>query len=369
MKKKLITIVCLILTCALIWLAPMLANGYPVEREGLIRHKGWEGTLRVWVCQSWSSGFNAWLSNTIAAFEKAHSGIRVRVQRVQPGAWNVPDVVLPDILLFAPGSLDNPQDILKPFGKTDVFIEEAMRSGKWMGEQYALPVALGGYVVIVNEALYPAEHALADPGVYKKTKRYALAASGVGLAALLEWDEGKAAARAFDLPEGFGTGTNDQMYAKFTQGNVAALVSTLDYARKFAAREAAGKGFVYRVETPNIMEESESVQFCDMVIHVGRTKTDGDAGRTEAADALTFALISKEAQTKLAEYGLIPALEAVSIPNNYPLINKLYQVYQTQLALPNTYAWNANRSAFINEALHAVKNGGFGIYDAIERLR
>jgi hypothetical protein len=347
----------------------MLANGYPVEREGLIRSKGWEGTLRVWVCQGWSGGFNGWLNSTIAAFEKAHKGVRVRVQQVQPGAWNVPNVVLPDIILFAPGSMDNPQDILKPFGKTNEFIEEAMRSGRWMGEQYALPVALGGYIVLANESLYPEGRALADPGTYKKAKRYALAASGAGLVPLLAWDEGTAAARAWTMPDGFGLGTTDQMYAKFTQGNVAALVTTLDYARKFAAREAAGKGFVYRAETPFIMEESETPQFCDMIIHVGRTKNSADSGRSAAADQLTFALYSQESQSKLASYGLVPSTPSVAIPQNYPLIGKIYQAYQTGLAVPNSFGWGENREAFVNEALYAVKNGGGAIYDTIERVR
>ena len=362
MRRKLITILCLVITGLLIWLIPALIEGYPIRRDGAIRQKDWQGTLRVWVCQDWSSGFSAWLMEQAAAFEKQHSGTHVRIQRVQPGAWETPGAVLPDVLLFAPGSLGNPQDYLRPFEGTSDFIEEAARSGRWMARQYALPVALGGYVALVNEALYPASGTLSDPGVLKKTQRYAIGApySG-GVAALLGWERGISAARSLPLPDGFGASTADAMYAKFTQGSIAALICPIDYARKFAALESVGRGFAYRVETPLL-------PFTDMIIHIGRFKNNAPRGADEKANQLTLYLLSHQAQSKLQNYGLIPARLDTVPTSSAPVICELHSQYINRLVIPNTFGWGEARERFLNEALHALRNGG-DASEAIERIR
>lgn len=368
MIKKITMLGCAALTAILLWQIPYIVSGYPVNRDGAIRDKNWEGVLRVWVCQDWSSSLSSWLSRQATQFEKAHKGVRVSVQKAAPGDWANTQAVPPDILLFSPGMIDDPQNWLVPFSTPDGFNSEALRSGKWMGEQYALPVALGGYVVLVNEGLYPPDGSLTDLPAAKQQRKppqkYALHISrGGALAALTGWDAGVLAARGQNKPPDFGTATADQAYAAFTQGNVAALVCTIDKARQFAAREAAGKGFPFRVETP-------LSGFCDQIALIGRIKKGAPQGRSAMADALVWQLTGKEAQDTLTNFGLLPVrLDAAEPQSTTAALSALYERYKTQLATPNAYGWSAVKSSFYDQSLYALMNDTQAIREAVEKVR
>ncbi|MDR1569222.1 MAG: extracellular solute-binding protein [Oscillospiraceae bacterium] len=364
MLKKLTALGCVALTVFLLWRMPSLISGYPVNRDGLIRRKSWEGVLRVWICQDWSSTLPAWLSRQITAFEKEHKGVHVRVQKVAPGAWENEASVPPDILLFSPGMLSAPQDILIPFAPSEEFLPETLRSGRWMGEQYALPVALGGYAVLFNEGLFPPGVALIDPQPIKKQQRYALnVARGGALAALIGWDEGVRAARTLRMPEEFGTSTSDQAYAAFVAGNVGALVCSIDHARKFAAREAAGKGFAYRIETP-------LSGFCDQIAMIGRIRRDTNDGRSDMANEFVWFVTGKAAQDTLANFGLLPVRTDAAEPSAVtPALAALYNRYKTQLITPNAYGWSAVKDTFFDQSLYALMSDVGAIHDTIEQIR
>ncbi|GHU71447.1 hypothetical protein AGMMS49992_05460 [Clostridia bacterium] len=364
MRKRIIALGCMLLTGLLIWKMPDVLSQYPVNRDGSMRERSWQGVLRVWVCQDWSSSAAGWVAKQSAAFEKANKGVHVSIRRVLPGAWDADGAVPPDVLVFSPGVLDDPRELLTPFADSDSFLSEAARSGRWMDEQYALPVALGGYAVLVNEAMWPAGTALGEPPPVKKQTRYVIEAGAGGpMAALLGWEEGVEAARGLSKPEGFGTVSVDSAYSTFVGGNVSVLVGTLDQTRRFNALVNAGRGFPFRVETP-------LSGFCDQVLLVGKVGNEPDKARDEMALAYIWALTGKAAQDTLLSVGLIPVRkDAVEASDATPTLKALQTRYRTELATPNAFGWGGVRKEFFDRALYAVMHDTAGVRDAIEQVR
>ncbi|MDR0397376.1 MAG: hypothetical protein LBH66_08755 [Oscillospiraceae bacterium] len=364
MRKRVIALICMLLTGLLIWKTPEALSRYPVSRDGTIRQRGWQGVLRVWVCQDWSSGAMGWITKQAAAFEKSHKGVRVSVRRVNKDAWLAEGAVPPDVIIFSPGMIDEPRGLLAEFGKPEGFIREAARSGEWAGGQYALPLALGGYVVLANNAMWPEGAPLSEPVPVKKQTRYAIHSPGGGaLAALSGWEAGLIAARSLSKPEGFGTVAPDAAYSVFAGGNVSALVCSLDQARRFGALVSAGRGFDYRVETP-------LSGFCDQLLLIGKVDIDDDRKRGAMAVEFIHAATGLDAQDTLLNAGLIPArADAAKAGGSTPALQALQQRYLTELAAPNAFGWSAMKPEFFERALYAVLNDASGFRDAIEQVR
>ncbi|GHU67670.1 hypothetical protein FACS1894184_07940 [Clostridia bacterium] len=364
MRKRVIAMACMVLTSLMIWKLPDVLGQYPVNREGTIRNRGWQGVLRVWVCQDWSSGAMGWVTKQAAAFEKSHKGVRISIRRVTQGAWLADGAVLPDALIFSAGMVNEPRELLAPFAKPEGFLHEAARAGEWAGEQYALPLALGGYAVLVNEAMWPEGAPLAEPAAVKKQVRYAIQSPGGGaLAALAGWDEGVEAARRLSRPEGFGVVTADAAYGTFVGENVAAQVGTVDQTRRFGALVAAGRGFEYRVET--VLSG-----FCDQVLMIGKIDGYSDRKRDAVSEEFVWWVTGKAAQDTLMGAGLIPVREdAARAGDAMPTMKALQERYQTELATPNAFGWAAVKGEFFERALHAVLTDATNFRDAIEKVR
>ena len=89
-----------------------------------------------------------------------------------------------------------------------------------------------------------------------------------------------------------GQAIPEQAYLDFASGRVAAFVCTLDQVRRFAALEAVGKGFSYRVRTlPS--------GFCDQILMAGIPVAEREAERLKMAETLLQALTRAEAQKHL----------------------------------------------------------------------
>ncbi|HML47066.1 MAG TPA: hypothetical protein PKE04_10010, partial [Clostridia bacterium] len=248
MGKKVRVILCIGIVGLLVWQLPAVFKTFPIDRTGT-QNPSWQGVIRVWICGDWSSSGMSWLSKQASLFEKSHSGVKIRLRRAQAGAWAEPGTVLPDLIVFSPGTIDAPETLLAPIAGAEGFLEEPLRAGRWQDLQYALPLALGGYAVVIHDKLWPADTALQTPAPEKKQVRYALhCAQGGGLVALAQWAEGVAAARTLATHPDLGQATPDQAYQDFASGRVAAFVCTLDQVRRFAALEAAGKGFAFRAQ-------------------------------------------------------------------------------------------------------------------------
>lgn len=363
MGKKLRIIACVAIAGLLIWQLPAVFSAFPIDRSGT-QNPSWRGVVRVWVCGDWSSGGMSWLSKQASLFEKAHSGVKIRLRRAEPGAWTEEGAVLPDLIVFAPGTIDAPETLFIPIAGAEGFLEETLRSGRWQDEQYALPLALGGYAVIIHEKLWPADTEWRTPETEKKQVRYALhCAQGGGLVALAQWPEGVAAARTLTVHPDLGQAMLDPAYQDFASGRVAAFVCTLDQVRRFAALEAAGKGFPYRVQAlPS--------GFCDQLLLAGIPVAKREADCLAMVETLLQTLTQTEAQNALIQYGLLPVSTQTLPPSNAtPTLRSVYLQYLEGLQIPNAYGWEAVQTAVWETARHAVFQDTDALWQAIESVR
>ena len=132
----------------------------PLDTHPLVAEKyaGWTGVLNLWIyegCPCGSGGIAAWLNQCIASFEKTHPGAYIQPQFVDAGAitsMNDSGIIPPDMLLFPPGLLSTPAGLI-PLEKPRQLRKTLSRCGEWNGSNYAVPVAMGGYVWAWNTDL------------------------------------------------------------------------------------------------------------------------------------------------------------------------------------------------------------------------
>lgn len=349
----------ILLTTALIWKSDVLL---PTRPKPDIAQKAQRQVLRIWVCEEWT-GSTTWLEKQGAEFERMNPGITLRIRRAQASELLTPDVVLPDMLLFAPGTLDAPDALLYPvYGDTPVR-PEISSAVQWRGTQWGVPVAMGGYAVLVNTEGYrdpeqsPLEPEAAAQAARKargkESARYALQCAQAGVlsypTALLAqggalrggWPQGIAQGRGSGvLPDDFARCTQDKAYADFTSKRAMALLGTQRDIRKFSALVNAGKGFDFRVEAPQ-------QAFTDQLLFAGVL---GDAAqnqqRLDLCTRFLWHLIGEGAQQSLTDYGLFPVRADVAGYNaeNTPWLHALAQVLsQEDIWVPNAFAWGQQR--------------------------
>ncbi len=146
----------------LLSLAPLWAAsvGVKIDRTGLVLrdYNTWTGVLRLWKCEGWQSGngtLTAWLNTCIARFEKQHKGVYIQLTDVSTetlSAFAGGAVNPPDMLVYAPGMLGAPYDLVQL--PDELPIKDSLSNlGTWQGDRYAVPIALGGYAVAVNRSM------------------------------------------------------------------------------------------------------------------------------------------------------------------------------------------------------------------------
>lgn len=93
-------------------------------------------TLTVWQVSGQVEDAKC-LSALCAAFEKQNPGVRIFLRTAWPGEWEQPDTVLPDVLLFGTGEVQQPQKLLIPLAPEEEQTFACAGSG---GSVYALPL-------------------------------------------------------------------------------------------------------------------------------------------------------------------------------------------------------------------------------------
>lgn len=354
-----LAVAAILLTALLVWKSDVLL---PIRPKPNIAPKAQRQVLRIWVSEEWT-GSTAWLEKQGAEFERAHPGISLRIRRAQASELRMPDAVLPDMLLFAPGTLDAPDALLYPvYGDTPVRLE-LCSAARWQGTQWGVPVAMGGYAMLVNTEGYrdpaqsPLEPEAAAQAVRKargkEPARYALQCAQAGAlaypTALLAqggalrggWPQGIAQGRGSGvLMDDFARCTQDKAYADFTSKRAMALLGTQRDIRKFSALVDAGKGFDFRVEVPQ-------QAFTDQLLFVGvLSDAAKNQERLELCTQFLWHLIDDTAQQSLTNYGLFPVRADVAGYNaeNTPWLHALAQVLaQEDIWVPNAFTWGQQR--------------------------
>lgn len=155
--RLLICIAALALTGLVLWqtYAFRPAQEYLPGKEAAPRR-----LVRIWVCSSVGGG-ESWLRDCLKAWEKQHPGAMTFLRTVSSEELTRENAVLPDILLYTPGTISSPQDFFLPLSGTDGLREPLLRCGRWQLQQYGLPLCYAGYALAIDSTAEP--HLAATP--------------------------------------------------------------------------------------------------------------------------------------------------------------------------------------------------------------
>ncbi len=332
--------------------------------------------LRVWVIEGWI-GSTAWLEKQGAVFERAHPGVNLRIRRAQAEELASPDVVPPDVVLYAPGVVCAPEAIFAPLAGELPVRAELAATGRWRGEQYGVPVAMGGYALLVNSArIAPSERSIlleetlraaARPQKGKQSAQFALACAvdgalayptallAVGGALRGGWPQGILALKESGvLPKDFAACTPDKAYSDFVNGQASALLATQREIRKFHALVDAGKGF-------DAWAQVAAQPMTDQLLLCSVVRGQGDDARQALCAAWLTQLMGGDAQQALTGYGLFPVRANIAgyDPGEATTLYRMQQVLAApDLLVPNAYSWSMQRESLAARTALALMQGG-----------
>lgn len=270
--------------------------------------------LRIWVINA-PGGAQAWLKGQLRQFEKANPGVSTYLRSVSAEDLTDPEAVLPDLVLYMPGDVTDPQGLFLALSgempaRDGLLREELLRCGRWQGQQYGLPLCWGGWVLAIDSALEPGAAltpapttllgkpaATADAAATSEPA-YPLEAASAAECALQS--PGGAALFTLGLlldqypalPEDFGTLSPGEVYSAFQKRQTATAMLTTGQVTAFSGVVSGGSGFAFRV-----MAAQEVIT--DQVLLASVT-----ADAPEEAALLLSALCSADAQQALSAQGL-----------------------------------------------------------------
>ena len=314
LRRALLCLAALLLAAALGWLLLHTAVHSPAALSG-----GQERTLlRIWTVSAVGGG-ESWLKEQLRLFERKHPGVMTYLRAVSPDELTNPEAVLPDLVLYTPGTFAAPEEYFAPLAAPGALREPLLRCGRWKGQQYGLPLCWGGYVLCIDGALEPegastpapttllgrpaaTPEASASPQSYPYEAAMAaavpLAAPGgcgtLALCCLLEQSLRP------PLPEGFASPA--EVYAAFRSRSCASAVLTTGQLTALTSLASSGKGFAYRVMVPG--------QVITDQIWLGSVIRGAE---DSAAPELLAFLTGREAQQGLSSQGLYPALSGLTL--------------------------------------------------------
>lgn len=224
--------------------------------------------LRIWVLDA-PGGAVSWLRGQLRAFEKGHPQVSTYLRQVSAEDLTAEDALLPDILLYMPGNLQQPQAYFLPLtGSQQTAIREPLlRCGRWQGAQYGLPLCWGAWVLALDSALEPGEQVTPEPTTLlgrtaatpipadATPRPYPLEAASPAACAL--HSPGGAALFTLamllteypPLPDDLGTLDPAQTYAAFQKRQCASAMLTTGQLTAFAGLVSSGGGFPFRAMT------------------------------------------------------------------------------------------------------------------------
>lgn len=352
---------------SLIVLAPFAAASLTAERPDYVRehYSSWTGVLRLWKCEGWQAGsgsLTAWLNRCTERFEKKHPGVYIQMTDVSAETLKEflsAGVNPPDLILYAPGMLEAPYDLLQL--PDELQLRRAVSDiGCWQERRYAVPVALGGYAMAVNSQLLAetpenwSEAAASEirNGKGKKTADLLNApADGAFVswsAAIVSMFAGSYApnGKAQEAPVGDGidlglpTGRTHQtappdvsgeerqnnalpgilpedfrkkesVYSQFTAGEIAAMPVTQREVRRLSQRSETGKAPDWRVE---IM----GMPFTDQIalVSVVACGKEDEQDRQSLCMELIQLMLTAEMQSKLTAARAFPVIDLPPLYGN-----------------------------------------------------
>ena len=322
--------------------------------------------LRIWAVDS-PGGALTWLKEQLRAFEKAHPGISTYLRTVSTAELSDPEAVLPDMLLYMPGSLTDPQQHFLPLAgelmtrEDGLLREELLRCGRWQGQQYGLPLCGAGWLLAIDSALEPGSSVtpapttlLGRPGPVpaapSEAPAYPLAAAAQADCALQSpggtalFTLGLLLQERPPLPEDFAIPTSEEVYACFRKRQCASAMLTTGQAAAFSGLVSGGSGFPFRVMTAqeiitdqvwlaSLFPEAPAAaaQLLGFLVSVDAQEAlTGQSLHTVRRD-LTLYAAGAPAQTEQAAHTALSAVNAYLDPAR--IASAAWQFFQGQLEL------------------------------------
>ncbi len=337
--------------------------------------------LRVWLMEDTLSA-SSWLKRQSSRMENAQRGVSVYLRTARPQELLQPDAVLPDLIIFRPGAINNPESLFLPLTGEFPLADGALRAGKWQAVQYAVPVCMDGYVLAYDPALTgvaaatPAPTPLLGIGAVpsatpepetttsfddllaslakiprgKDTAYDFQCAAGMPLMLLSSMRGGTAGFPAGALPSNFGSVSRDTVYGEFLSGRCRAAILPSRHLRSLASQN---KPFAFL--TP-------SLPATDMYLAAGVVQGEG---RDLALNYLLM-LLSPEGQQDLSPNGLMAVSQAISPYGADPVFGQVESSLKGDLILPNAFAYD--EQSLKNVSLSVFTNGG-AILNIFESIR
>lgn len=252
MKRCMICLIALLLTGIIVWLA-IHVRPTPEHLPGADAPQ--RRLLRIWLASSVGGG-ESWLRECLKTWEKANPGTMTFLRSVTPDELTRENAVLPDILLYTPGTITTPDAHFAPLTGISGTREELLRSGRWKGQQYGLPLCYAAYALAIDSACEPHLAAtpapttlLGRPAATQQPLAAATPALPEGIALTSPRGCGLFTLRSLittipTLPDDFATLDSSAVYQLFrTRKANAALLTTGQIT-------ALGASFPFRVMTP-----------------------------------------------------------------------------------------------------------------------
>lgn len=336
--RTLICAAAILLTAALVLLTPALMHQRLTPR---LPQAGERTLLRVWVTGAIGGG-QAWLKEQLKAWEKLHPGVTTYLRSVASGELNRSEAVLPDIVLYLPGDIEAPDALFSPLSGHLTAREALLRAGRWKNQQYGLPLCYGAWVLLLDSAAEPGPAATpapttllgraapTDPACATEEPGYPLEAvsradiplqapPGGGLFTLAGLLPEKP-----PLPDDFASLSSAEVYAGFTARKYASALLTTGQLTAFSSLTSAGKGFPFRVITP---EEIITDQ-----VWLGSVVE----GAPDAAASLLAYLTGTDAQRALSSQGLYTVRDDLKLYASGPQA-RVEEAAARALAVTNAY--------------------------------
>lgn len=265
--------------------------------------------LRIWSV-SGLGGSDSWLKKQLRQFEKQNPGIMTYLRQVTPDAITAPDAVLPDLILYTPGTLSNPAELFASLALTEQVTSSLLQCGCWQEQQLALPLCWGGYVLAIDSRFDAAPTTTPAPtsllGQSCETPAPDASPQPYPYDAILAADtplltaSGSATLILCDMldpslrpPLTDSTLTQSEVYTRFRSRQCASALLTSGQLTAFQALTAAGKGFAHRVIVPDNI-------ITDQVLLASIVR----GAESSAAPELLAFLISRSAQQALTSQEL-----------------------------------------------------------------
>ena len=359
---------------------PMVLRALPVTPRSVGPQRdesSWRGILTVWLVETWrpaADSHSAWLTAQARSFEKANDGVLLHIESVSPqAAVRAMEGVeaAPDVVIWGSGvPWVQPERFadLAPMGD-DVLPEALLEACAMSGsdERRAVPLALGGYALLINADAAKAQGLSPDT----EGLRDALASTGKGK---MGWNApvpgytGRIAPlvaawglTALGLPtEGLREDAAMAWPAYALDASTLGYIGTQREVSRLATLAAAGKTFAWTaVASHAYTDQLLLFSRAPRARHLGATEY---AARTSTVEAWLAHLLSDTAQAYLARIGAFRA-----VPGE-PLYHEgAMALIETALQTPQPAAlWMLpEENAALRQALKACRSAS----QAFELLR